>query len=206
MATGKMSPAYRLIHQVWHHSKARSWLRTNSSMSTAIGLAVDAVMDFARDDMRNIGARMSGAYWLHLEPLYSRAVEAGNLSACKSIEHALDRRPWVIGSRRIAVGTETPWGIVTSITDAHFTACTYAHGRRDGKPLKRNRVTREMVADENRGERRARAATVTCPSCVRTQPDHRTGSAWAAAGKRKRYPDDNCDHCRRPLPKIKAAA
>jgi hypothetical protein len=185
--------------------KLGAWIRINHSMAKAAELAVEAGLAFAVADFSNIGARMRGGYWLHHEPLYRAAVEADNLTACKSIEHALERRPWVLGSRRIFVGADTPWGIATSIEDGHFIACVYRGAQRSGKPLKRNRVTRDMVAAKNSGDRKARAAKVTCKRCDREQPDHRTGSAWVTEGTGgRRRPDDRCQGCGENLPGVAA--
>lgn len=192
--TTRRSPGYCLVEQVWNHLKAKSWIRINHAMATALQLAVDAGMEFSQADMANIANRMRGQYWLHLEPLYTKAVKADNLSACKSIEHALERRPWILGSQRLTVGAETPWGIVTSLKDERLIACEYEGPRQTGKPKKRTNVTREMLAAENGQERAARKLTVTCVAkhCGRVQPDHRTNSAWHQAGKRPRRPVDRC--------------
>jgi hypothetical protein len=212
----RKSPGYKLVEQVWEHLKARSWIRTNHSLQAAIHLAIDACMDFSALDMSNIHSRMQGGYWLHHEQLYTRAVKADNLSACKSLEHAMKRRPWILGGQRLTVGATTPWGVVTSMTDEKLIACEYdalppikpsstrsvCSFTTTPKLRKRNNVTREMVAAENSQERAASKATVTCHHCKHIQPDHRTGSAWVKAGKRPRAPKDRCQ-CGEQLPKIR---
>lgn len=199
------SPGYRLVDQVWQHLKTKSWIRTNHTMQDAIDLAVKSCMDFAEADILKINEKMRGGYWLHMESLYSTAVEADNVSACRSIEHALSRRPWILHGRRLSVGAEIDDGFVTSITDDKLIACVYENGQRHGKPVKRHSITREMLAAANSKRRAVSKQTIRCTKCQHVQPDRRTGSAWQTSGEKYRRPTDLCTewNCRAELPAVK---
>lgn len=209
MTTAKkkdVSPGYRLVDQVWSHLKAKSWIRINHAMQKAIDLAVESCMDFVEADIAEINEKMRGGYWLHMEALYTTAVGADNVSACRAIEHAMERRPWILHGRRLAVGAEIEHGFITSITDDKLIACVYEHGRRSGKPVKRHNVTRDMIAAENSKRRAVAKQTIKCPKCKHEQPDRRSGSAWQTTGEKFRRPTDRCTewNCQADLPAVKS--
>jgi len=108
----KRSPALTLVMQVWNHALdagGHSWQKLNWAMQDALNLAIKARMEFDEGDFAYIVANCRTGYWFgedNGERFYHTAVEADNLSACVSFEAWKKRPAFIIGGRRLAVGSE----------------------------------------------------------------------------------------------------
>lgn len=105
------SPAVALINlmQRYNHERRCSEMRHAIAVRSAIYLAIRQQMRFDLDDFKNHGLMQ----WGYIEGgtdggLYKVACEAGNLTACKSIERCLERKPFILNGR-IYVGRQFEW-------------------------------------------------------------------------------------------------
>lgn len=150
--TVDLSPVLSAAMVLWHNIPHGSWQKLNEGMARLVRLAIETGMAFDESDVEDLCAKFRGSYWLLPEHLYNHAVEARNVSACRSIEHHLGRTPWIVNGQRLAVGSGLTWEgetcKVTSFNDANdtFIACSYkrrAHRDETDKVNRRFTVTRE---------------------------------------------------------------
>lgn len=181
-------PALHLIDHVWAHiqeSTGHSWQRLNWAMSDALMLAIKAGMRFAPDDFVHIKEHYRPGYWMGEsggEYHYAAAVEAGNLSACVAFETWKKRPPFIIGGRRLAVGSKLhdffswdnprpesapEWMEYNGAKVSAFLGCdsfsVLTHWDQKGKkwrdrgaPVRRWTVTREGIKQANAAYRESR--------------------------------------------------
>lgn len=154
----EQSPVMQLLELVWRSgltATSHSWSRLNHGMLEALRLAVGSGMEFAEADFQKLLAdnprRFRSGFWIgEREKLYELAVTVGNLSAAKSFEQAVGRKPFMAdevdpgedrsgyvhrtGTRkreRLAVGFRFPWeGETVKVTsfardNSYLTACSY---------------------------------------------------------------------------------
>lgn len=192
--SSEKTPARRFMQVLWDgcfEKSQHSWLKMNHCLHKALATAIEAGMKFAEGDVAGINNTMRGSYWLHAEQLYTLAVEKGNTSACISIEHYFGRRAWIWKGQRLRVGSETPWGKVTSIGAEMFIACTYK--TKVGGIERRNRVTEAdfdaAASEERRAARAAREETITCGHCHRVSKLRERGRVreWCRCGERYQH-------------------
>lgn len=161
------SPAYKLLEHVWRNAlktTRHSWERLNHSMADAMCLAIYSGMKFDTSDIDKVSQSFRMGYWGDGERFYTRAVKAGNISACHTLEKYLNRKPFIAKfnldywngdgymrsphrqSGRICVGCSFAWDgdrvTVTSFADdgSYFIACSYQPDNRS-KVKKMYRVT-----------------------------------------------------------------
>jgi hypothetical protein len=162
------SPALQFLTVLWeHHCEAvpHSWRTVNESMRRGLHLAIEAGLQFAREDFATIHATMRLGYWAGSdneknmgEQFYCVAIAVGNRSACLSFEAWKGRKPFIVQGKRLGLRSVLPWDgretVVTSFDDdaQMITVCAYATMRRyttgprrwvqgDGAPLKRYTLT-----------------------------------------------------------------
>lgn len=98
------STAMQLLDLVWESEgktsgHSHSWRRLNAAMQSAVKLAVESGMDFDEDDFFKIREKYNPSYWMHIEIVYSLAIEAQygpNPSAYQAIEKYLGRKPFIV--------------------------------------------------------------------------------------------------------------
>jgi len=135
----KKSPAYSLVELVWSSVAASLAF---DAMTRALTLAVESGMQFDMWDIKRIAAGMHGDAWLDGESIYAKAVSVRNVSACLALETFLKREAWVLRGHRLAVGSTSPWGTITSMGPMSFYACTYWP---TGKLKTRRKVSRSLL-------------------------------------------------------------
>lgn len=156
------SPALQLVMLVWKETRMRSWLGLNTTMSDALCLAISASLRFDTDDISTIHAKTRGGYWFGVgsERFYRLAVTSGNISAAQSWESWVKRPPFILGGRRLFVGSMVELGlagvsggrgVVTSFASdgTGITVCVYdvvwpnkdGSGSPEGKPKRRIKLT-----------------------------------------------------------------
>jgi hypothetical protein len=137
------SPAVQLMSLLWGKSQeatGHSWLRLNQGLREGIFLAVKIGMEFAENDLAEIGKRFRGGYWFgdSFETFYHCAITYNNRSAWKAYETYVKRTPFIwtpatlrahyggggqgtTNPPRLAVGAEFAWKgervTVTSFND-----------------------------------------------------------------------------------------
>lgn len=141
----KRSPALSLMDIVWQ-TISGSPSPCYAAMRGALLLAIEAGVMFEMRDIKYIAATMHGDAWLDGECMYRSAVDARNVSACLSLETYLKREAWVLRGQRLAVGSLSPWGVVTSMGPLTFYACGYWP---NGKLKTRRKVTRGILRMAN---------------------------------------------------------
>jgi hypothetical protein len=116
-------------------------------MHTTLLLAIIAFFKFELEDFKYINDKFRWGFWSgDGEVFYSKAVEAGNMSACKSFEYYRGRKPFLTNNihnrkrDRICVDTWLTWNKehvkVTSFSDdnSYFVACHYPIQADNRKP------------------------------------------------------------------------
>jgi hypothetical protein len=98
MMNEQKSKAIQLLDLVWSCANAGtpfSWERLNSSMYTALKLAVGSGFAFALDDVAYIRNNYRSYYWIgaSYEVIYTEAVIVNNITAIESYEHTYNRKP-----------------------------------------------------------------------------------------------------------------
>jgi len=154
----EQSDVLDLLDTVWRgcdRATSHSWSRVNSSMSSALALAIGSGMKFGADDFAEIERRYRFHYWGgesrggFAEGFYCTAVAEGNVSACQAFEKWKGRKPFIVDnvqpgtgarfahrvgfrqSSRLCVGSRFTWDgrevTVTSFSEdgTYLTACTY---------------------------------------------------------------------------------
>ncbi len=166
------SPVIRLLETVWHSTAKGSWQRLNSSMSTALYLAIRAGFRFGLDDFSTISNRYRWGYWCgDGEGFYSAACgKDPNVSAARAYESFRARPAFILNGARLGIGDMLRWGDgadgwkdgeaakITSFTGDSFVACTYAEpGAYNEKPKRRFTVSRKALkAAEKRAKEQGR--------------------------------------------------
>ena len=143
-----MSLALRFVSAAWNGvctATPHSWRVINSTMSSALRLAIEGGMSFSLGDFEAIDKRprdggFNFGYWAgtqregHGECFYTSAVVAGNRSACMAFERWKNRKPFIVpgvstgsantpthhkGRSRLAVGSTFLWhdkGVRVTVT------------------------------------------------------------------------------------------
>lgn len=126
--------------------------RFNDGLFAVMKAAIESHVPFDESDVEDFFGLFRAAVWLNADRLYTLAVKQRHVSACRSIEHYLGRKPWLVNGQRLAVGSGLTWEgetcKVTSFNDANdtFIACSYkrrAHRDETDKVNRRFTVTRE---------------------------------------------------------------
>ena len=162
----QLSPVIQLLQVIWNHTcdAGHSWERLNAALQSGLALAIGYGFVFERDDFVEIAKRFRPGYWLNGESYYSRAVEGpgcgggrkyANLSAAKAFEHWVERKPYIVKGRRLALGSEVQhpehgrlW--VTSISKEEIGMCWYDNPANinTGKPKRRFVFTHKTIKSE----------------------------------------------------------
>jgi len=164
-ARSTVSPIYTLFAHAWQHSEVatgHSWQRLNSSLRQLMLWAVATGFKFRESDVVDVLDRFRGGYWADVEGWYSCAVASKNISACKSLEAAMDRPAFVFDGVRLALDSQVFFEgthmRVTSFADdkQSLLLCASAYNVETKKTsvTKRRRVT----LDEFRSLEKARKA------------------------------------------------
>ena len=107
------SKAFELVEFVWRNEKTSSYLGVNTLMQDTVNLAINALFEFAKDDITNMYERISGGYWFGAntngkgmgEGFYSSACRVGNISACQSYESFYEFKPFISSKgKRLSAG------------------------------------------------------------------------------------------------------
>jgi hypothetical protein len=99
----KISTGFELVQFIWDNEKPDSLSRVNSIMQNALKLAINAQLEFDKNDFENIYKMFNGGYWFGAntngkgdgENFYSLACEVKNISAAKSYESFYDFKPFI---------------------------------------------------------------------------------------------------------------
>jgi hypothetical protein len=109
-----------LVKDAERHPSCRWNTKKTNRMINALFMAIDCQLIFWPGDFREI-TRKYGYNQLHEdnpdyplygewpEMFYTRAVAANNISACRSIEKHIDRKPWFFNGRRLCIDKAQPW-------------------------------------------------------------------------------------------------
>lgn len=106
---GAFSPPLATLEIIWKYSldaTGHSWTRLNGALRQHVKTMIEGGMPFDLGDFAWVREHYNSGYWSDFESWYSAAVEVRNLSACKSIEAAIERNPFILNGQRLAVGTE----------------------------------------------------------------------------------------------------
>lgn len=148
------SPLLQLLDVVWENSlvaTCHSYGRLNTAMRDALRLAIGSGFEFTLGDMTYVFSNYRSGYWLGADQewVYSSAIVEANLSAARSYEAAVVRKPFMANRvmvadclrfghqagvrdrERLHVGAKFNWQgdyvTVTSFRDDVVVACAY-HG------------------------------------------------------------------------------
>ncbi|MFA4974375.1 MAG: hypothetical protein WC683_17350 [bacterium] len=153
------SAVYLFVQQLYRNEGTafpHSWRTLNPALRATLSLAITTGFRFAPNDFATIYNDFDGDYWFGelRENLYAEACTSGNLSACKSFENWINRRPYMWKGKRLFVGALLDFGSVRGATvtsfssdDKTITACTHKPYE-SGKPSridKRVTITREEL-------------------------------------------------------------
>lgn len=159
------SPGLAFLSHVWYNACQAtrfSWRKYNSALRGALWLAVESGMRFQLDDFSYISRHYRPGYWMeNVEDSYSRLVHSRNLSAIRSFEKWIGRKPFIADNLwyprcvrgRLCVGARFPWKeeqvVVTSFgrDGTYLIACTHVWRRweqpeEEGDPAPRVRKLR----------------------------------------------------------------
>lgn len=154
------SPAMQFVRCAWENrceATAHSWRTVNSTMHSALALAISGGMSFAKDDFAEINRAMRGGYWFGEdgEGFYASACEVGNIQACQSYEAWVKRKPFMWEGRRLSIRSRFQWEgrevMVTSFQDGEggsLIACSYkpSESGHRGAIDRRYTITSDMLA------------------------------------------------------------
>ncbi len=160
----KESPVYQLVKLVWKNASVPSHAQLNRSLQSALTLAIESKMKFAKGDFAAIRKAFSGQHWMgsSLEGWYTMAICAKNTSACVSFEASTGRSPFRYGRQRLHIRSilylpDGTLAVVTSFSKdgKSLLACVYdsqatqyvAYG---AKVVRRVRLTCKDVRDLGR--------------------------------------------------------
>jgi len=170
----RKSKAIQLLDLVWNGANAGtpfSWERLNTSMYTALKLAVGSGLAFALDDVTYIRNNYRSPYWIgaSYEAIYTEAVIVDNITAIDSYEHAYNRKPirandCYMGNTslyshlssinrkrsRLCVGMgfrykDTRAWVTKFLPDDRIVACVYEKRWIGGKPIKVMKLNQSQI-------------------------------------------------------------
>lgn len=98
--------AFRLLETIWQQSfKSESYVTTNNVMYRGLSIAIET-FNFQEDEFLKIMKNFNFGYWggNNIEYFYADAVRSNNNSAWKSIEKAIDRKPFILKGKRMYEG------------------------------------------------------------------------------------------------------
>lgn len=165
MTQEETSPAKQLLEHVWNNCRRRSWLGLNTSLSTALSLAISSGMRFDVNDFDDFHKErpegFRAGYWIGADDEWCYTLACGargvrNLSAARSYEKMKGRLPFKIKGRRVFVRARLTYndngipliGEVTSFNDEKETLTLIARARdyskRDGDGSGDRRVERRL--------------------------------------------------------------
>lgn len=117
------SAAIQLLELIYRDScgcGGQSWAVVNAAMKSGIYLAVQARFQFEKEDFEYLSQIAAGhrygrlGFWRWIgkdtehwygESVYKSAIDSGNVSACKSIEAWMKRKPFIVAGKRLGVGS-----------------------------------------------------------------------------------------------------
>lgn len=170
---GWESPGFGFLELLWEHSQeatGHSWTKLIGALREALETAISAGLRFDVDDFKKMAKSMRVGYWWGDdggERFYRIACESRNLSACQAWEAYTERPPFILHGNRLAQGMELDhWpGLTGRVRLNSFSgrdeinAASYWNGKAyQPKPFKRFRITREMIAAQNKTARDAKKA------------------------------------------------
>jgi len=118
--------------------------RFNDGLFAVMKAAIESHVPFDESDVEDFFGLFRAAVWLNADRLYTLAVKQRHVSACRSIEHYLGRKPWLVKGSRLAIDSELIWKgkrfMVTSFNDKTdtLTACSYEREKRGGGQYETN--------------------------------------------------------------------
>jgi len=173
MEEEKRSKVIQLLDLVWSGTNTGtrfSWERLNTSMYTALKLAVGSGLAFALDDVAYIRDNYRSYYWISsYEGIYTDAVIVGNITAIESYEHCYKRKPiraddCYMGKTssyahlstinrkrsRLCVGMgfrykDTLAWVTKFLPDNRIVACVYKKQWSGGKPIKVMKLNQSQI-------------------------------------------------------------
>jgi hypothetical protein len=98
--------AFRFLEIIWHQSfQTESYLTTNTVMYQGFNIALETFR-FEDDEFLKIMKNFNFNYWgaTSIESFYANAIKSKNSSAWKSIEKAIDRKPFILKNKRMYEG------------------------------------------------------------------------------------------------------
>lgn len=166
-SSSKQSPAVTFLSHAWHFSKYPSHRQKNSTMHGTLRIATESGMKFEVGDIGEIYDLFRAHWWIgeSTEGYYTRAVEAGNLTACRAWERYFDR-PALLWPEKTAkpellhVGSLITWeGLPLRITsfnsdEAHLIAC--GPSGRDDKGVRKKITFIELHAARKTADKRVK--------------------------------------------------
>lgn len=173
--TKHMTPAIQLLAIVWNHGNKDSWDTINSSMRSALSLAIGSGLEFKADDFDHMKKAFRSNRWIGAcsEWIYRDAILVKNRSCIKAFEEYTGRKPFfgnevqasanhcqylhlnsILRAReRLATGFYMDIGSVrwhvSSFNDDGGTIrlCRYETVHREGKPVEIREMTRKQMLE-----------------------------------------------------------
>lgn len=110
MEENKSAPI-RLFELVRTSHGHDAWRHINPMYADTLRLAIASKMSFTEGEFSVIVNRYGGGHWLgpDCEHWYALACTQGHPTAAVSVEHWLDRRPFVLNGERVYVGRRIEW-------------------------------------------------------------------------------------------------
>lgn len=97
---------FRFLEIIFNQSfKSQSYLTTNSVMSSGLSIALET-FNFKEDEFSKIMKNFNFGYWggNSIEYYYAQSISANNNTAWKSIEKAINRKPFILKNKRMYEG------------------------------------------------------------------------------------------------------
>jgi len=161
-------PVLRLLKLIEDHAHQRSDRVMDFVRHIAFGLAIDAGFKFGPDEMAELAKIRF--HWGDSESRYRQMIEAGNISACQSLEKYLSRPPMIWEGKRLFVGAWLTWeGKQVKVTSfgadhrGHYVGCCAYRGEKPaGSGYERKKVAGRLkiYQEELRKGERARNAPI----------------------------------------------
>lgn len=98
--------AFRLLETIWQQSfQSESYVTTNSVMYRGLCIALET-FKFQEDEFEKIRRNFNFGYWggNSIESFYACAIQSNNNTAWKSIEKAINRKPFILKNKRMYEG------------------------------------------------------------------------------------------------------
>lgn len=147
MRKKKQSAALDVMDLVWSHSSRNSWQTLNSELQTVLQSLINLDFVFGENDYEEIDKRYRGHFWLSVSPnghhygewLYAAGTRSYNNSFCLSYEKYTKRQFFLLGAKRIHVGSEfnydNLWWTVTGWTknNQNIRLVGYKNRMKEGK-------------------------------------------------------------------------